>query len=862
MASLPSPNDVAGNHYPIYDAFYNMVDPTNKGNVGAIDAANFLKKSGLSQVILSQIWDLSDPTANGFLTKPGFFVALKLIALAQAGQNLSISNITQQLQPPNMGEASKLVANKVSGLVTPSSNINDWSMKPAERLNYDKMFESLRPLNGTVSGDKVKGLLIDSKLSVDTLGKIWDLADMDKDGKLNQHEFAVAMHLVYKALEKYAIPAVLPAELLPSTKRKTSIVTASPIPILPVLPSCTSNNLVKQLPVRPISPSTETLTSTWVVTADDKSRYESMFIESDKDLDGFVSGSEIKDRFLKTGIPSSVLAHIWSLCDIKQQGKLDIDQFCLAMWFVERKLKGINPPHELSADMMPPSCRNNSQNNTTIAGNEMSQIYSNPELNMIQKDIDELVKERLTLETEITQKDADLKIRLGEVKSLQSELDTLSATLKQLENQKGEAQKRLNDLRNQTELVESQIKDINRKVKDEQVQVDSLRKQSEDQENLLKSQESELASKKQELDELKSQEHKLENEQTEMSLKLEKMNKLLQNSQLQISQIKNKVNQIEENKYQMENIIESTEKALAEGNLYAIPDSLLSLNLEFRDIECSKLLGKIDDDKNMFENVNGFTSADQSNNSFKTDLFANNDAFSANNKSDDFSHDPFTSFDDSRARSQSTDPFGGDSNTSKLSNRQEDKDAFGCDPFAILHAPTRPSSAPPQQRPESPTPALPPKKGKQPPPRPAPPRPAPYTPSSQTNSSTISEFADFSNFNSKFLQSTKTEAKIQLQSNSFEFTEDPFKDYRYEDPFKIDPFSDTGFETDPFGDGAFSSDDCQKIRISDEQFAWEAQKKFRIEEEKARLEQEKADFELALRLSKATTTNNRSKILL
>jgi hypothetical protein len=31
----------------------------------------------------------------------------------------------------------------------------------------------------------------------------------------------------------------------------------------------------------------------------------------------------------------------------------------------------------------------------------------------------------------------------------QSELDTLAATLKQLENQKGEAQKRLNDLKGQ-----------------------------------------------------------------------------------------------------------------------------------------------------------------------------------------------------------------------------------------------------------------------------------------------------------------------------------------------------------------------------------------------------------------------------
>jgi len=56
------------------------------------------------------------------------------------------------------------------------------------------------------------------------------------------------MHLVYKALEKYAIPSVLPTELLPPAKRKASTMANSPIPVLPILSSGVTSNLVKQPP--------------------------------------------------------------------------------------------------------------------------------------------------------------------------------------------------------------------------------------------------------------------------------------------------------------------------------------------------------------------------------------------------------------------------------------------------------------------------------------------------------------------------------------------------------------------------------------------------------------------------------------
>lgn len=47
-----------------------------------------------------------------------------------------------------------------------------------------------------------------------------------------------------------------------------------------------------------------------------------------------------------------------ALCDIKQVGKLNDEQFALAMWLIAKCLKGIEPPVTLTPDMVPPSFRN------------------------------------------------------------------------------------------------------------------------------------------------------------------------------------------------------------------------------------------------------------------------------------------------------------------------------------------------------------------------------------------------------------------------------------------------------------------------------------------------------------------------
>ena len=57
-----------------------------------------------------------------------------------------------------------------------------------------------------------------------------------------------------------------------------------------------------------------------------------------------------------------------------------------------------------------------------------------------------IFRQKLQLERDSSQHDADLKICLSETQTLQKEYDAISGTLQQLESQKKEAQKRLDEL--------------------------------------------------------------------------------------------------------------------------------------------------------------------------------------------------------------------------------------------------------------------------------------------------------------------------------------------------------------------------------------------------------------------------------
>ncbi|XP_028643630.1 epidermal growth factor receptor substrate 15-like 1 isoform X4 [Grammomys surdaster] len=645
---------------PLYESYYKQVDPAYTGRVGASEAALFLKKSGLSDIILGKIWDLADPEGKGFLDKQGFYVALRLVACAQSGHEVTLTNLSLTMPPPKFHDTSSPL------MATQSSAETHWAVRVEEKAKFDGIFESLLPVNGLLSGDKVKPVLMNSKLPLDVLGRVWDLSDIDKDGHLDRDEFAVAMHLVYRALEKEPVPSVLPPPLIPPSKRKKTVF-AGAVPVLPASPppkdslrSTPSHGSVSSLnSTGSLSPKHSVKQTqppvAWVVPVADKMRFDEIFLKTDLDLDGYVSGQEVKEIFMHSGLTQNLLAHIWALADTRQTGKLSKEQFALAMYFIQQKVsKGIDPPQVLSPDMVPPSERGTPipDSSSALGSGEFTGVK---ELDDISQEIAQLQREKYSLEQDIREKEEAIRQKASEVQELQNDLDRETSSLQELEAQKQDAQDRLDEMDQQKAKLRDMLSDVRQKCQDETQTISSLKTQIQSQESDLKSQEDDLNRAKSELNRLQQEETQLEQSIQAGRAQLETILRSLKCTQDDINQARSKLSQLQESHLEAHRSLEQ----------YDQDDPFKNKAL-------------------LFSNNSQELHPDpfQAEDPFKSDPFKGADPF----KGDPFQSDPF-----SEQQTAAADPFGGDpfkesdpfhsSTSDDFFKKQTKNDPFTSDPF-------------------------------------------------------------------------------------------------------------------------------------------------------------------------------------
>ncbi|KAM6221818.1 intersectin-2 [Rhynchocyon petersi] len=87
---------------------------------------------------------------------------------------------------------------------------NMWAITSEERTKHDKQFDSLKPSGGYITGDQARTFFLQSGLPAPVLAEIWTLSDLNKDGKMDQQEFSIAMKLIKLKLQGQQLPVVLP----------------------------------------------------------------------------------------------------------------------------------------------------------------------------------------------------------------------------------------------------------------------------------------------------------------------------------------------------------------------------------------------------------------------------------------------------------------------------------------------------------------------------------------------------------------------------------------------------------------------------------------------------------------------------
>ena len=96
----------------------------------------------------------------------------------------------------------------------------------------------------------------------------------------------------------------------------------------------------------------------WAITKEEKKIYDDLFRAWDGFRKGFVGGDTAIEIMGQSALERQDLERIWTLADPHNRGRLNMDEFAVAMHLIYRRLNGYPVPSRLPPELVPPSTRN------------------------------------------------------------------------------------------------------------------------------------------------------------------------------------------------------------------------------------------------------------------------------------------------------------------------------------------------------------------------------------------------------------------------------------------------------------------------------------------------------------------------
>ncbi|KAL4186434.1 hypothetical protein AMTRI_Chr09g14120 [Amborella trichopoda] len=106
----------------VFDAYFRRADLDQDGRISGAEAVGFFQGSNLPKHILAQIWMHADQNRSGFLGRPEFYNALRLVTVAQSGRELTPDIVKAALFSPAASKIPAPQINFVPGAPVPQVN--------------------------------------------------------------------------------------------------------------------------------------------------------------------------------------------------------------------------------------------------------------------------------------------------------------------------------------------------------------------------------------------------------------------------------------------------------------------------------------------------------------------------------------------------------------------------------------------------------------------------------------------------------------------------------------------------------------------------------------------------------------------
>ncbi|XP_077875168.1 ralBP1-associated Eps domain-containing protein 1 isoform X6 [Ictidomys tridecemlineatus] len=303
--------------------------------------------------VVLQIMELCGATRLGYFGRSQFYIALKLVAVAQSGFPLrveSINTVKDLPLPRFVASKNEQESRHATSYSSDSENQGSYSgviPPPPGRGQVKKGSVSHDVVQPRASADQQEPAspVVSPQQSPPTSPHTWRKHNRHSSGGNNERPLAgpgpfwspfgetqsgsSAGDAVWSG---HSPPPPPPQENWDQTTVRT------------VASATTANEIRRQ---------SSSYDDPWKITDEQRQYYVNQFKTIQPDLNGFIPGSAAKEFFTKSKLPILELSHIWELSDFDKDGALTLDEFCAAFHLVVARKNGYDLPEKLPESLMP-----------------------------------------------------------------------------------------------------------------------------------------------------------------------------------------------------------------------------------------------------------------------------------------------------------------------------------------------------------------------------------------------------------------------------------------------------------------------------------------------------------------------------